>query len=99
MELKNKIEMQLKEMVKINNDIEKIINHKNRYLLDSIIVDYLISQRNKLETGINITRYSLNSTDETILKSIFNSNLIFNLDFLKSHIEFYNNLLDKKFQN
>lgn len=96
MSIKIQLENQIKELERINNKIEFIINHKSRYLLDSIIIDYILSQRNKLELAIQVSTFSLNNTDELLLKSIYDANTGLYIDTLEKHLDYYIELISKK---
>lgn len=96
MRIKLQLENQIKELERVNNKIESIINHKSRYLLDSVIVDYLLSQRNKIEFAIQVSTYSLNNTDDILLESIYIANTGLDIDTLENQLDYYIQLISKK---
>lgn len=59
------LEKQIQVLCSIKDDLETIINHPNRNILDIIMVDYVILQRDIVENAIQQT---------TLIKRIDNDN-------------------------
>lgn len=96
MNAKAQLENQIGELERIHNKIETIINHEHRYLLDALIVDYVISQRNKIDLALHISTFSLNNTDEALLRSIYDANSGLSLELLESQLDYYIDLITIK---
>lgn len=88
------LENQVKDLERINNKMESIINHRCRYLLDVLIIDYIISQRNKIELALQVSTFSLNNTEDSLLKSIYDANTGLRLDILEDQLDYYLKLID-----
>ena len=92
--IKNKLKKQIKDLERILNKIESIINHNNRYLLDEILLNYIINQRQKIELALETSKYSLNNSDNSLLESVYNTNNTLDIDILEIQLNNYINLLD-----
>lgn len=94
--IKNKLKQQVVDLQRINDKIESIINHKNRHILDDIILDYVIIQRNKIEMIIETSKYSLTNSDNDLLESIYDTNDTLDIKDLESKLDRYIELLEDK---
>lgn len=91
--IKNKLKKQIKDLERILNKIESIINHNNRYILDDILLSHIINQRSKIELALETSKYALNNSNISLLESIYNTNNGLEIDILEMQLDNYINLL------